>query len=302
MTLGDCLEKTKKLINYYSVSGDRIASSDPALLDYTFRAKSAVDTAQKELAKRCPLLRRVTYTQRTLRPLDSHTGMHYLEGSITLSAPGASAFSLLCDGDLTAILERESGGAWQELLAVAHAGNGRLEPVYGELDSPPPAGANMRLMLDAPGAYIAAAGLYRAFPQYEEVPVLDMRRFHALPADFGSVKSVTPSHRFTARGSAGFYLLENGKIGFPWDFDGAAELLYTVYPNTVGEGSADTMILGVPDDAAEAIPYFVAAILLTEEDPNLSKLFLNLYGDKVSALDGGGGSRVRNTLFGARRG
>ncbi len=62
------------------MSGDRITSPDPALLDYTSRAKSAVDTAQKELARRCPLTRRVTYTQRALRPLDSRTGMHYLRG------------------------------------------------------------------------------------------------------------------------------------------------------------------------------------------------------------------------------
>lgn len=300
MTLGECLEKTNKLINYYSVSGDRITSPDPALLDYTSRAKSAVDTAQKELARRCPLTRRVTYTQRALRPLDSRTGMHYLEGRLTLTGQGASAFSLLCDGDLTAILERESGGVWQEVLAVAHVGGGKLETVYGELDAPPHADANMRLTLDAAGAYIAAAGLYRSFPKNEEVPVLDTRRFHALPSDFGGVKAITPSYRFVERSVRGFYVLEAGKIGFPWAFDGAVALEYTVYPHTIGEESAETAVLGVPDEAAEAIPYYVAALLLTDEDPNLSQLFLNLYGDKVSALDGRAGVRVRNTLFGGR--
>ncbi len=301
MTLGDCLEKTKKLINYYSVSGDRISSSDPTLLDYSFRAKSAVDTAQKELAKRCPLVRRAAYTQHALRPLDSRTGMHYLEGSITLTGPGASAFSLLCDGDLTAVLEQEGDNGWQEALATAHVGSGRLELVYGELESLPPAGIKMRLTLEASGAYIAAAGLYRAFPQYEEIPLLDMRRFHVLPADFGGVRSVTPSGRFAAYGERNFYCLENGKIGFPWEFDGAVELLYTVYPHTIGEESADTALLGVPDEAAEAIPYYVAAMLLTDEDPNLSMLFLNLYEDRIAVL-GGGSSRVKNTLFGGRRG
>lgn len=301
MTLGECLEKTIKLINYYSVSGDRVAPSDPAMLDYTSRAKSAVDTAQKELARRCPLIRRVTYTQHTLRPLDSRTGMHYLEGTLTLSGLGASAFSFLCDGDVSAILERELDGAWQEILAVARTGNGKLEPVSGELDELPPSDARMRLMLDASGAYVASAGLYRAFPQNEEVPVLDTRRFHALPSDFGGVKSVTPSCRFTDISRKGFYVLETGKIGFPWAFDGAVEVLYTVYPHTIGEESAETTVLGVPDDAAEAIPYYVAALLLTDEDPNLSQLFFNLYGDKVAGLEGKGKTGVRNTLFGGRR-
>lgn len=302
MTLGECLEKTKKLINYYSVSGDRITSTDPTLLDYTSRAKSAVDTAQKELSRRCPILRRMTYTQRTLRPLDSRAGMHYLEGSLTLAAQGASSFSLLCDGDLTAVLEQEAGGVWQQMLAVAQVGGGKLETVYGELDALPPADARMRLILDTSGAYVASAGLYRKFPKNEDVPVLDTRRFHALPSDFGGARSVTPSHRFVDRGGKGFYVLEEGKIGFPWAFDGTVELVYTVYPRTIGEESAETAILGVPDEAAETIPYYVAALLLTDEDPNLSQLFLNLYGDKVSMLDGGTGVSIRNTFFGGRRG
>lgn len=301
MTLGECLEKTIKLINYYSISGERVSMSDPTILDYTSRAKSAVDTAQKELARRCPLVRRITYTQHTLRPLDSRTGMHYLEGTLALSGLGASAFSFLCDGDISAILERESEGVWQEVLAVARTGNGKLEPVYGELDSPVSAVTKMRLTLDASGAYVASVGLYRSFPQNEEVPVLDTRRFHALPSDFGGVKSVTPSSRFTDAGRKGFYTLEDGKIGFPWAFDGAVEVLYTVYPCTIGEESADTAILGVPDNAAETIPYYVAALLLTDEDPNLSQLFFNLYEDKVAGLEGNMGNYIRNTLFGARR-
>ncbi len=302
MTLGECLEKTRKLINYYSVSGDPITAADPTFLDDASRAKSAVDTAQKELAKRFPLLRRVTYTQHALRPLDSRAGMHLLKGRMVLSAEGASAFSLLCDGDLTAILERNTDGAWQEMLAVGYMGNGRLECVHGELDTRPAEEIPMRLVLESEGAYVAAVGLYREFPPYEEIPLLDTRRFHPLPADFGGVQSVKPSFRFVTRGSAGFYTLEEGKIGFPWEFDGAVELIYTVYPQTIGEDSAETMTLGVPEEAAEAIPYYVAAILLTDEDVNLSQLFFNLYADKVSVLERGGSLRIHNTLFGGRRG
>ena len=58
----------------------------------------------------------------------------------------------------------------------------------------------------------------------------------------------------------------------------------------------------VPEEAAEAIPYYVAAILLTDEDVNLSQLFFNLYADKVSVLERGGSLRIHNTLFGGRRG
>lgn len=302
MTLGECLEKTKKLINYYSVSGERVASGDPVQADYMSRAKSAVDTAQKELAGRCPLLRRVTYTQHTLRPLDALRGMRRLAGKAELSACGAAAFSLLCDGELTAVLEQGNGSEWQELLTVSCAGSGHLETVCGQLESLPPPDVPIRLTLSASDAYIAEAGLYREFPRHEETPVLDMRRFHALPADFGGVRSVTPSHRFPMRGGAAFYTVEEGKIGFPWDFDGAAELLYTVYPRSIGENTGEAVSLDVTEAAAETIPYFVAAMLLMDEDPNLSRLLLNLYGDRVSALDGGNGFTIKNTLFGTKKG
>ncbi len=299
MTLQECLDKTRKLINYYSISGNAVGAEDPAQQDYSFRAFAAIDTAQKELAARRPLVRHLSFTQHTLRPLDSLPGFQRIEGTRFLYAQGACAFSLLCDGNLTLSMEAESDGQWEILYSTSNTGNGQMTQLAWQADngliqpSTP-----VRLQIQSDGAFLADAALYTAFPQQEDIPILGARRFRALPRNFCRLLDCRPAGKLGRVMRTGFACVDAGKIGFPWDFDGVVQLEYTAYPETICENSDLTVELEVTDDAAEAIPFYTAAMLLTQEDPKLSEFFLNVYTEKLRALETVTGFRIRNELFG----
>lgn len=299
MTLQECLDKTRKLMNYYSISGEIVSAQDPVQRDYRFRALAAIDTAQKELAARRPLIRHISFTQHTLRALDSLPGFRRLSGTLCLEAPAAGAFSLMCDGDLTLQIEMQCNGKWESLYRHFHTGNGQLECLAWES----PAGTILpdtpvRLSMESSSAFLADAALFAAFPEHEDIPVLGARRFRNLPENFCRLISCRPEGRLGQILRTGFARIEKGKIGFPWDFDGAVQLEYTAYPAGIDENSDPGTELELGQDAAEAIPFYTAAMLLTEENPKLSEFFLHTYTAKLRALETMTGFQIRNRLFG----
>lgn len=303
MTLQQCLDKTKKLINYYSISGETVSTQDPVQKDYTSRALSAIDTAQKELAARRPLVRHICFTQHRLQPLASLPGFRRIEGSLYLQAQDAAAFSLLCDGNLTLRLESGEGEEWESLYSTSHTAHGQIQRLAWQAPAGSiPVGKSLRLFIESDGAFLADAALYAAFPQQEDIPILGARRFHSLPENFSKLLDCHPQGKHGQIMRTGFACIDNGKIGFPWDFEGVVWLAYTAYPCCICDSTDPSAQLELAEDAAEAIPFYAAAMLLTQEDPKLSEFFLHTYTDKLRALEAVTGFQIRNQLFeGGRR-
>lgn len=301
MTIKDCLDKTRKLINYYSISGDPIHAQDTALRDYDIRARAAIDTAQKELAARRPQVRHICFTQHGIRPLQAKSGFHRVNGQIVLEAVGAGAFSMLCDGAVSIRFEAQSGAQWTCLYSNELSGTGTMEPVSASVVL---ANEKMltRLTICGDGAFVSDIGLFRELPEEAETPIYGSRRWRVLPEDFGRMLDCRPKGQLGAVMRAGFAYVDDGKIGFPWDFDGKIEIEYTAVPYTIDDSTDECTSLAVGADAAEVIPYYAAAMLLTDENPKLSEYFLALYTEKLRAIETLTGFSVRNTFFaGGRR-
>ena len=297
MTIKECLEKTRKLINYYSISGTAVGTQDAALQDYEFRARAAIDTAQKELAARRPQVKHICFTQHTIRPLATKAGFHRVNGEIIVEAVGAGAFSMLCDGAVSIRFEMRDGAQWTSLYSAELPGTGTMEPVSAEVTLPDEL-AQVRLVISGTAAFAADIGLYRTLPDEAKTPVYGSRRWRTLPKDFGRMLDCRPKGRIGAVMRAGFAYIDDGKIGFPWDFDGKIEIEYTALPETIDNDTDMQSTLAVGADAAEAIPYYAAAMLLTDENPKLSEYFLALYSEKLHAIETMTGFNVRNTFFG----
>lgn len=297
MTFGECLVKVRKLINYYSIAGSVVAEGDETGRDYSARAAAAIDSAQKELAGLCPLIKHLLFEQLPLRPKAVRAEMRRLRGNEYIYAKGAAVFSLLADGAVTAALERCIDGQWTAVLTVNAADGDGMRPVSGALTTAPEAGDKMRLKLSAADAIIGCVGLFEGFPGQEEVPVYGNYRFHPLPSDFGREALVT-ARPFAGRvGRKAFYSVREGKIGFPWDFSGSIDLEYQVKPTTVTETTDTDFALMLPEEAAEIIPCYAAALLLTDEDPRLSQFFMELYRERREGLRSPMKRSVINTLW-----
>lgn len=297
MTYRECLIKTRKLINYYSIAGSIVADNDETQKDYTARAASAMDTAQKELAGLCPLVKHMNYVQTALRPLAIHANTFMLDGSFELTAEGAGAFSFTADGDVLAVLRKYENNRWREILAISEVSDGEEKLVWGELDTPPAENTKMSLTLSGRGVNITDLAMFRSFPKHEDIPLYGHERTRALPANF-SRTAMLSAQPFRGRvKNTAFYSVNDGKISFPWDFCGKVDLAYEVYPRTVTEDVSDNFTFDLPENAAEVIPYFAAAMLLTDEDPKMSQFFLKMYNERCNALIRPEAQCVVNTLW-----
>ena len=297
MTFRECIIKTRKLINYYSIEGSIIADYDETQRDFTARAAAAIDTAQKELAAVCPLVRHMHYIQRPVRVLAVHPQTFTLDGDFVICANGAGAFSFSADGDVQAVMEIWENDSWRELLAVGDVSDGEVKTVSGELDTVPAEDARIRITVSGSGVDISSLALYRSFPRHEDPPLYRTPRTRPLPPNFyrAALVSAQP-FRDRVRRSA-FYTVDNGKISFPWEFYGKVDLAYEIYPRTVDEETADGFVLDLPDNAAEVIPYFAASMLLTDDDPSMSQFFLKMYNERYNALTRPGAQSVVNTMW-----
>ena len=79
---------------------------------------------------------------------------------------------------------------------------------------------------------------------------------------------------------------------------------YFALPESVNEGSMDTMVLGIPETAAVCLPFLVAGELLCADMVQDGSALLNLYRQMAAELDttlpGTAQGRVKNEIFGGR--
>ena len=82
----------------------------------------------------------------------------------------------------------------------------------------------------------------------------------------------------------------------------SAVVEYFALPETVEEGSDDTMVLGIPETAAACLPFLVAGELLSADLVQDGGGLLNIYRQMAAELDtalpGDAPGKVKNEIFG----
>lgn len=118
---------------------------------------------------------------------------------------------------------------------------------------------------------------------------------HPMPQDFLAVHRVWQSGKDITRRCtwrAGELVLgENETV----------ELDYFALPDTIGENTPDSYEFEVREDACEAMPFYVAAMVLSSDLVQDAQIYLELYEQAKRNLSGGvpgGGRRIVNRLYG----
>ena len=120
---------------------------------------------------------------------------------------------------------------------------------------------------------------------------------NALPERFADVFRVWKSGNLTNR-----YAVIGGKIYFPEGDTTERILEYFAYPETITQDTADSHVFEVTEDAANCLPFFVAAQHLLPDLVVDYGAFWNIYLNMRAALDitlpSAGTGGVRQALFG----
>lgn len=299
MTIAQCLDKIFQLMNHYSLSGNKIPKSDAVLTDYRYRALSLVDTAQKELCVHFPIRKTCTMTQRRLRNLLPDANIADVGQRKVFDLSNAAALTFLTDAALTvtvyrwqnAVEETEDTPAaeagWVEEAALTTAKNTcfreyvlRFAPYERQQLVFTPLGSTNY-------AYIGNAAAYaEVFDTDDAVPAFRSFRSHPLPEDFYRFEDISFQPAPASHVIKDIpYALGYRTIEIDRRFDGAFLLVYRAMCPTVDTTTPEDTVLPVGDICAELIPYYAAAILAAEENPQLSQQLMSIYHTKVLNLD-----------------
>lgn len=116
---------------------------------------------------------------------------------------------------------------------------------------------------------------------------------YAMPQDFRTLRRVWADGRVTRR-----YRWRAGKIRLPED-GAAVEVEYNATPQTINDETPDEYIFEVSEEAAAALPFFVAAMTLAADMVQNGDRLLGMYNIMIGSLETGeqGGTSARQALF-----
>ena len=126
-----------------------------------------------------------------------------------------------------------------------------------------------------------------------EIPRMDGVTAYGMPADFIALKAVWRNGEKTNR-----YTWRAGKLIVPETDTAMVQVEYFAAPQTIGPDTPETYEFEVAPDAAEAMPYFVAAQQLIVDLVVDYSALLQLYQMAISAINTNGeGVNLVNTFY-----
>lgn len=133
----------------------------------------------------------------------------------------------------------------------------------------------------------------KKIPRLYEVPRMDGVTAYSMPEDFLSLVSVWRNGEKTSR-----YTWKAGKLVIPQTDTASVEVEYYAAPATIGPETPDDYVFEVAPDAAEAMPYYVAAQQLIVDLVVDYSALLQLYQMQLNMLDiRGQGVELKNTFY-----
>lgn len=313
MILTDILRKAIKHVNFYSISGNLVSESDPSYLDYKLRYKDLTNTAQMEIATTSKKIRKqhkvsqnpIPNQIQSLYPFDIQ---QHLDEDIMFSATGSRAYSFKVDNVADVYIEQsaDDGVTWTNITTINH-----LTPTgqYTEYKGLISLSASTNLCrLRFGGNYVYnfrdVALFAYGFPNAAVIPQYQDYVLYTMPSTFYKLDKVTlkgntiDGNRY--RQSVDYYWESSNVLAVNYYFTGEFNIEYFAYPVVINDNTADNHELEIDVEAQEAIPYYVAAHLIMDENGNINNKLFAMYQGKLGNLDDtvkDGNTSVKNTLF-----
>lgn len=277
---------TLQLINQYSIAGAMVPPSYNNQQDYLNRVNLLVNDAQTIIATTVKKL--FAQFKITQNPIKNELGntlaydvIQHLNYDIAYKADSAKAYYFEVDD--VATIDVVVGGVVVETISNDVSGEG-FKSFKGLITDI----GEVQLVFKGDYSYnIRNVALYDvSFPSADKIPAFVPYREYKMPDDFFQLVGrgipyingdrVGHSKEYSWRGKD--ILLLDSNLKGEWTVD------YYRYPTPIATDSAPTTELDNTIDAQLAIPYYVAAHLIMEDDSNRSYIFMNEWELKLSRL------------------
>lgn len=305
MDLGTAKTKALQLIREYSNNGSVIGASQNA--DYLLSMNNIADMAQKEIAQVKRI--HVSYSI-SQNPILNLLGMtkgfdmeqHLDTDHITTQGTGAKSYYFEVDRQSTIYIEEKISGVWTLLSTITVPSTVISFTAYKGLITPSSTLNVVRVRFSGSYPYnIRNRALYAYnFPDADAVP--DYRPFvrYELPDDFMDMNRIGYEYDPRQYVSLSDYKREGRKtLLLNIYLKGSFLVQYYRLPTTITSTTLDSYIFEVDEDAAQAIPYYIASHVIIDENISISTQFMNMYQSKLANLsptDGTISSSIQNSM------
>lgn len=302
MTLGEAKVRTMKLVGEYSYMGKCLDGSESDTADWRLRLPELLCDAQRMAAEVCPIWKRreIAHFPPRNRARTAGGVMIHAEKDIVIEAAEARAFSFRAMGSFTAYLEAAGELRWQVLRTISGDTGGDFRHFCGRIEGNP---RHLRLRFAGSYRYLVRdAALYAEnFPSDADIPKDSKAVWYPAPKDYYRFGRVLRD----GQPCEGYRWYLDGNLSIPNEETGVYVLEYGAYPAAIGENTPDDTELEVEDCAQRLLPYYAAAMLLGEEDPEAADRLRDVWNAGIGELRTGRAARqehIRRTEISRRRG
>lgn len=312
MNLLQCEDKIIKLLNFYSISGNIISKTDSNYLDYSLRFRVLTDTAQKEIATTAKKIRKLKHIAQNpipsqlINPLYSFDIVQHLTDDITYSATGSRAYTFKVDNPATIYIEEQVNNVWGILQVITHTSPLNEFTEYKGLITPSSILNSVRIRFSGNYVYnIRDIALFAyTFSSPSTIPQYQKYNLYTMPDDFYQLNKVifkgSPTEGYGYNPTSDFYWEKRNVLAVNYNYKGEFTIDYSAYPSTIDDNTVETYEFEIDLEAQEAIPYYVASMMMMHENPSIGNKLYSLYQGKLANLDdnvSNGAVAVSNTLF-----
>jgi len=291
VNLGQAKTKAIQYMREYSTNSTINSAAQNG--DYTLAFNNAADAAQKKIAT----IKHIIATYSISRnPILNQLGLlqgfdivqHLDTDHVLTQATGSRAYYFEVDRQCTVHLEENVGGVWTVLSTISVPNTVTSFTAYKGLIAPSSASNLVRIRFSGSYPYnIRNRFLCQyTFPTVQDIPDYTPYVRYTMPADFMKLKGVVHITDPRVYERMSDYKWEGKRtIVINYYYTGSFDIEYYKYPTTIDSTTLDSYEFEVDIEACEAIPYFMGAMALVEENASISTILLNLYQAELGNLD-----------------
>lgn len=276
MDLDESKQKGLSLIAEYSTDGVPIPAGENA--DYLNRMNRFADIAQKQVAQIKKIHAVYSISQNPIpNPLNNGSDIaQHLKSDLTYQAIGSRSYYFEVDNAATIYIDEQINGTWQVINSITNTAKGKYT-AYKGLISPINPGNAIRLRFSGQYPYnVRNVALYEVtFASVDDIQPFTKYLRYAMPSDFMRVKQVDIDADYQWQGKT--LLVER-------DYSGSFDVEYYRYPTTITADTPDTYEFEVDVDAQEAIPFFMGARAVADENEDIASALMGEYRNMLANL------------------
>lgn len=287
LTLSSAKDKAIKLLRQYSNGGVIIPTNDN--LDYTLSMNQFADTAQREVAKYSKIHSTFSFSRNAILPTFGlfdikqflPTGNDLLDA---IALNGQSYYFEVDSPCTVTIAESSDQTTWVTLSTIVVTAITSFTAYSGSI-TPSSSTKYVRLAFSGTYPFNRRNTAIWDMP-FLSVPIFAPKVKYDMPTDFYKLDQVVVQNDADVYQQNVNYQWQGfNKMYINYEYSGSFDVHYYKYPTRITDATADSYIFEVSEEAADAIPYYMAAMAIMDEMPSMARLLLDEYKTQLANME-----------------